>query len=152
MNKHETHSEYFLSTRKNLCYYLDFWSRQPLQNHFINNILESVSKYMLQATITTVFFRKHSLNFHPSSSEHFFPNSHQYIFCLNSYDGLEWWWEDNNLMRTSRESKRQNGKAVINYRFWWITPTLSSFNYRNTQFTQVITEEITTEAHPFIEL
>ena len=58
------HSEYLVTTREKWCYYLDSWSRQSLQNHFINHILEPVRKYILQTTITIVSFEKWILNFH----------------------------------------------------------------------------------------
>lgn len=57
------HSEYLVTTREKWCYYLDSWCRQSLQNHFINHILKTVRKYLLQTTITIVSFGKWILNF-----------------------------------------------------------------------------------------
>lgn len=113
------HSEYLVTTREKWCYYLDTWSRQSLQNHFINHMLEPVRKYILQTAITIVYFSKWILNFHLSPSETF--PSMQCMFLLlylNGYDGLKWQWGENILMRTNRETKKQDGKAIINYRFW----------------------------------
>lgn len=119
VNEPETHSECLLTTTEKWCYYLDTWGRQSLQNHFINNILEPARKYILQTTITIVSFGKWILNFYPSPSETFPQMQCMFLLpCLNGYGGLKWWRGDNSLMRTNRETKKQDAKAVINYRFW----------------------------------
>lgn len=119
VNERETHSQYLVTTREKWCYYLDTRSRQSLQNHFINNILEPVRKYILQTAIKIVYFGKWILNFHLSPSETFSQMQCMFLLpCLNDYDGLKWWRGNNILMRTNTETKKQDGKAKINYRFW----------------------------------
>lgn len=83
------HSEYLVTTREKWCYYLDSWSRQSLQNHFINHILEPVSKYILQTTITIVSFGKWILNFH-LVYQNLLPNA----MCVFASSSKSFWWPE----------------------------------------------------------
>lgn len=88
VNEHETHSDH----KRKMVLFLDTRSRQSLQNHFINNILEPVRKYILQTVIKIVYFGKWILNFHLSPSETFPQMQCMFLLPrLNDYDGLKWW-------------------------------------------------------------
>lgn len=71
----EMHLEYLVTTWGKQHYYPDTWSRQSLQNHFINHILEAVRKYILQATITMVSSGKWILHSCLNPQDPFFPNA-----------------------------------------------------------------------------
>lgn len=77
-------------TREKWCYYLDTWSRQSLQSHFINHILEPFRKYILQTTITIVSFGKWILNFHLRPSEPFSPKA----MCVFASSSKWLWWTE----------------------------------------------------------